>query len=125
MLLIVVVHAASTQDRDGVKYVFWLLRQQFTERLVKVIADGGYAGQLVEWVATFCKFVLEIVRRPEEAKGFVVVRKRWIVERTLSWLGKFRRLSKDYEFSPQSSESMVYLAMINVMLRRLRPGKPA
>ena len=120
-----VVHAASTQDRDGAKYVFWLLRQQFTERLVKVIADGGYAGQLVDWVATFCKFVLEIVRRSEEAKGFVVVCKRWIVESTLSWLGKFRRLSKDYEFSPQSSESMVYLAMINVMLRRLRPGKPA
>ena len=109
------------QDRDGAKLVFWLLRQRFKGRLEKVMADGGYAGQLVAWVGTFCNFVLEIVRRPEEAQGFVVIRKRWIVERTLGWLGKFRRLSKDYEFLPQSSESMVYLAMINIMLHRLRP----
>ena len=116
-----VVHSAGMQDRDGAKLVFWLLRQRFKGRLEKVMADGGYAGQLVAWVGTFCKFVLEIVRRPEEAQGFVVIRKRWIVERTLGWLGKFRRLSKDYEFRSDSSESMVYLAMINVMLHRIRP----
>jgi len=117
----VVVHSAATQDRDGAKLVFWLLRLEFSKRLALVYADGGYAGALLDWVALFCVFALEIVRRPEEAKGFVLVKKRWIVERTLGWLGKCRRLAKDYEFLPESSQSMVYLAMINLMVHRLRP----
>jgi putative transposase len=120
LLMLVVVHAASEQDRDGAKYVFWLARAKFG-RLALVWADGGYAGTLVEWVAAFCRFVLEIVRRPEEAKGFVLLRRRWVVERTFGWLGRYKRLSKDYEYLTESSEAMVYAAMINLMLHRLCP----
>lgn len=122
LVLMVVVHAASTQDHDGAKYVFLRVRQTF-ERLKVVFADGGYAGPLVAWVATFCRFTLEIVRRAEGAKGFVLVKKRWIVERTLAWISRCRRLAKDYEYLPESSETMVYVAMIHLMLRRLRPEK--
>jgi len=119
-LLMIVVHAAGEQDRDGAKLVFLRLRQKF-ERLKLVWADGGYAGQLVEWVGGFCKFVLQIVRRNEGQRGFVLLPRRWVVERTFAWLGRYRRLSKDYEFLTQSSEAMVYAAMINLMLHRLCP----
>jgi putative transposase len=120
LILMVVVHGAGEQDRDGAKYVFLRVRQKF-ESLKLVWADGGYAGQLVEWVALFCKFVLQIVRRNEDQKGFVLLPRRWVVERTFGWLGRYRRLSKDYEFLTQSSEAMVYAAMINLMLHRLCP----
>lgn len=120
LVLTVLVHSAGVQDRDGATVLFWMIRQKFP-RLERVWADGGYAGQLVEWVGRWCRFVLEIVRRPDEARGFVLVKRRWVVERTLAWLGRYRRLSKDYEYLPQSSETMVYLAMISLMLGRLRP----
>ena len=120
LILMVVVHGVGEQDRDGAKYVFLRVRQKF-ESLKLVWADGGYAGQLVEWVALFCKFVLQIVRRNEDQKGFVLLPRRWVVERTFGWLGRYRRLSKDYEFLTQSSEAMVYAAMINLMLHRLCP----
>ena len=120
LILLVVVHAASEQDRDGARLVFWRTRQKFTS-LKLVWADGGYAGQLVEWVSVFCKFMLQIVRRGADQKGFVLLPRRWVVERTLAWLGRCRRLSKDYEYLPESSEAMVYAAMINLMLHRLCP----
>ena len=82
-------------------------------------ADGGYAGAFVGWVrATFAR-VVEIVKRPDESKGFVLLRRRWVVERTFAWLGRFRRLSKDYEERTDSSEAMIHIAMIALMLRRL------
>lgn len=121
----VVVHSAGRQDHEGALYVFWRVRC-WLRRLKLVWADSAYAGRPVEWAARFCKFALEIVRRPEEAKGFVLVKRRWIVERTLGWLVRWRRLVKDYEFLPETSETMVYLAMTGVMLNRLkpRPKKP-
>jgi putative transposase len=122
LILAVVVHAASEQDRDGAKLVFWRARPKFAG-LKLVWADGGYGGQLVEWVSVFCKFALAIVRRPQEQKGFVLLKRRWIVERTFGWLGRFRRLSKDYEYLSQSSETMIHVAMISLMLNRLRPRK--
>lgn len=122
LLLMAVVHAAGEQDRDGAKYVFWRVRKKF-EGLKLVWADGGYAGQLVEWVGVFCKVVLQIVRRDENQKGFVLLARRWVVERTFGWLGRYRRLSKDYEFRSESSEAMVYAAMINLMLHRLCPER--
>jgi putative transposase len=120
MILTVIVHAASVQDRDGAKLVFEQVRSSFL-RLKLVWADGGYAGKLVDWVASVCGWVLEIVKRSDEAKGFEVLPRRWVVERTLAWLGRYRRLSKDYEELPRSSETMVYLAMIHLMVRRLEP----
>ena len=121
LILLVVVHAANIQDRDGAKLVLQQILGCFP-RLTKIWVDGGYAGQLIEWAAQLGGWILEVVNKLGGTVGFVVLPKRWIVERTFAWLGKYRRLSKDYEQDPQSSESMVYLAMINLMVHRLRPG---
>ncbi len=91
-------------------------------RLKLIWADGGYAGQLIDWAKRLGRWTLEIVKRSEDAVGFAVLPKRWIVERTFAWLGKYRRLSKDYETLTESSESMIRIAMINLMLHRLEPG---
>ena len=120
MLLVVVVHCAGLQDRDGAKLVFEQLRGPFP-RLQRIWADGGYAGALVAWVAEFAGWILEIGKRSDDAQGFVVLPKRWIVERTLAWLSRYRRLSKDYEERSASSEAWIRLAMIHLMLRRLAP----
>jgi putative transposase len=120
LILAVVVHPANVQDRDGAKLVLALLKGRFT-RLKLIWADGGYAGQLIDWAKTFCRRVLQIVKRNDDVKGFKVLPKRWIVERTFAWLGRYRRLSKDYETLPESSEAVIYLAMIHLMVRRLRP----
>jgi putative transposase len=117
----VVVHAANIQDRDGAKLVLCKLLGRFS-RLVLIWADGGYAGKLIDWVADFGHWILQIVKRCDDVKGFVVVPRRWVVERTFSWLGKYRRLSKDYESLTDSSEAMVRIAMINLMIHRLKPG---
>jgi putative transposase len=116
-----VVHAASTQDRDGAKDVLECLTTRL-RRLRLIWADGGYAGQLVEWVRSLRKWGklrLEIVKRSDDMAGFVVLPKRWIVERTFAWLYRCRRLSKDYEYLTSTSEAMVQVAMIHLMLRRL------
>ena len=118
LLLMVVVHAASIQDRDGVKLVLAKVTARFP-RLQLIWADGGYAGQLVDWVKTVCQWVLEIVKRSDDIKGFQVLPRRWVVERTFGWLGRYRRLSKDYEGLPETSEALIYAAMIHLMVRRL------
>ena len=88
-------------------------------RLLLIWADGGYAGKLVDWVKEVCHWTLQIVKRSDDATGFVVLPRRWVVERTFAWLGRYRRMSKDYEELPQSSECMILIAMINLMSRRL------
>ena len=89
-------------------------------RLERIWADGGYAGQLVDWVSENTSWNLELVKRPAAAKGFVLLPKRWIVERTFAWLYKYRRLREDYEETIASSEALIRLAMMRLMLRRLR-----
>ena len=121
MILTVVVHAADIQDRQGAEDVLARMAGRFT-RLKLIWADGGYAGELVGIAKKFFGRVIQIVKRSDDTTGFVVLPKRWIVERTFAWLGKYRRLSKDYEGLAQSSECMVYIAMINLMLHRLQPG---
>ena len=121
LLMAVVVHAADIQDRQGAMLVFKLLIGKFP-RLKKIWADGGYAGQLIGWVAMTGGWILEIVKRTDKLPKFVVLPKRWIVERTFGWFGRYRRLSKDYELSVESSEAMIYISMINLMLHRLAPG---
>lgn len=120
LILSVVVHAADIQDRDGGEDV--LLQMVGCYHRMKLIwADGGYAGEFVDEAKRLFDRVIEIVKRPE-LKKFVVLPKRWIVERTFSWLGKYRRLSKDYESLTDTSEAMIHLAMTNLMLHRLHPG---
>ncbi len=113
-----VVHAASIQDRDGAKLVFKRTKNWF-KKLKLVWADGGYAGKLIAWVNRYCIYKLEIVKRTDDLKGFKLLPHRWVVERTFGWFGRYRRLSKDYEFDPKTSETMIYLAMTHLMLRRL------
>jgi putative transposase len=82
-------------------------------------ADGGYTGTLIDWVKTVCGWKLEIVKRPKGVRSFQVLPRRWVVERTFAWLCKFRRLSKDYEALPVTSEAWAYAAMVHVLARRL------
>ncbi len=117
------VHAADIQDRDGAKLVLgrlWL--EGGFARLKLIWADGAYGGDLVECVKKLFGWVLEIVKRPKDQKGFVVLPRRWVAERTLGWLGRYRRLSKDYEERPASEEAIILIAMINIMVHRLEPG---
>ncbi len=121
LVLAIVVHPANIQDRDGAKLVLMKLVHSFM-RLRLIWADGGYAGQLVQWVSQLRptkRLRLEIVKRSDDIKGFKVLPRRWVVERTFGWLGRQRRLSKDYELRPQTSETMIYVTMIGLMLRRL------
>jgi len=121
LVLAVVVHAANIQDRDGGKLVLERLKHKFS-RLRLIWADGAYAGHLIAWVRglrLWRKLRLEIVSRPAGGKGFVLLPKRWVVERTFGWLNRYRRLSKDYEYLTQTSEAMIHVAMINLMVRRL------
>jgi len=120
MILGVVVHAADIQDRDGAKLVLKKIRGRFP-RLKMIWADGGYAGKLIDWAKLFGGWTVEIVKRLGDVRGFVLLPKRWIVERTFSWFGRYRRLSKDYETLTTSSEAMISWTMIHLMLRRLRP----
>jgi putative transposase len=118
LVLAVVVHTANLQDRDGAKLVFMRILGQFP-RLSLIWADGGYAGKLVEWVHSFGSWIFDIVKRPDDAKGFVLLKRRWVVERTFAWLSFFRRLSKDFEEHTETSETVVRLSMIHLMVRRL------
>ncbi len=118
LILTVVVHEASIQDRDGAKLVLEQFRKGFT-RLKLIWADGGYAGKLIDWTRREIRRTLEIVKRSDDVKGFTVLPRRWVVERTFGWLGRYRRLSKDYEELTENSEAMIHIAMINLMSRRL------
>ncbi len=120
----VVVHSGAIQDAHGARLVFDSLPQSQPrlERLQTIWADGAYGmygGELIRWVKEHYGWNLEIVEKPPEQKGFVVIKKRWVVERTFAWLGKCRRLSKDYEQNPRSSEAWIRVAMIGLMIRRL------
>ena len=116
LLLAVVVHPADIQDRDGAKLVINKLVGRFPY-LRLIWADAGYAGQLVDWVMSLSGWVLEIVRRPRDRHHFEVLPRRWVVERTLAWLGRSRRLSKDYEALTETTEALVHRAMIHLMIR--------
>lgn len=125
LLLAVVVHRANIQDRDGAKLVFAKAKIKGPwPRLKCLWADGGYAGKLIGWVLSFCQWALEIVKRNDDVKGFKLLPKRWVVERTFSWLSNYRRLSKHYEYWEETGEAMIHLAMIHLMLRRLTKNKP-
>lgn len=122
LILHVVVHSASIQDRDGARLVLPILVQRFGW-LRCIFVDGGYAGALVAWVKELLPrrgLNLEVVKRSAADKHrFAILPKRWIVERTFGWLSKFRRLAKDYEFRTDNSEAMILIAATRLMLARL------
>jgi transposase len=127
----IVVHPANVADRDGAMLVFGGVADRFP-RLQHVWADGGYQGRLRGWLGEQFRIRLEIVNKPRRwfwvgpgqeppvmPSGFQVLKRRWVVERTFGWLGRYRRLSKDYEQRIESSEALIRIAMIHLMLRRL------
>jgi putative transposase len=118
LLMAVVVTTGKVQDRDGAKAVLRNARGLWP-RLRVIFADGGYAGQLVDWVKRHCGWLLQTVLRPVGSVGFVILPKRWVVERTFGWFIKYRRLVKDYEADIVMSETMIYAAMTHRMLRLL------
>jgi putative transposase len=116
------VHPANLQDYDAAPTILAAVAEDYP-RLDKVWADSAYGKkELPEWAQATLGLELEIVKRAADAQGFVVQAKRWIVERTFGWLNGYRALSKEYEATTRSSETMIYLAMINLMLHRLAPG---
>jgi len=119
LLLAVVLHAANVHDSKGAGDVIALLRGRF-QRLVKIVADGGYRGELIEKTKNAFGWILEIVLRSDHSTNFTVIPKRWVVERTFSWFESYRRLSKDFEFLTDTSEAMIHLAMIRLMLNRIK-----
>jgi putative transposase len=131
-----VVHSAAVTDRDGGRLVL-AAAKIVSERLQLIWADMGYRGQVLkEWIEKDCNWQLEIVKRPSRwgwypvdvepppMPAFTVLRRRWVVERTFAWMGRYRRMSKDYEYLIESSEAMIYLAMSRLMLKRLARQAP-
>jgi putative transposase len=117
----VVVTAANVQDRDGAHSLLAVLRHKVS-RLRHIWADGAYAGPLVDWVRALRPqrpIRLEVTKRSDRIQGFAIIPKRWIVERTLGWLNRYRRLSTDYEYHTETSEAMIQVAMIHLLVRRL------
>ena len=118
LVLVAVVHSADIQDRDGAKIVLQKARK-VCKHLRLIWADGGYSGQLVEWIKQAFGWILEIVKRNPDVKGFQILPRRWVIERTFGWLVKYRRLRLDYESLTETGEAMIYAAMIHLMVRRL------
>jgi putative transposase len=119
LLLFVIVHAASVQDRDGAPDLLKAVRHRFPW-LRHVFADGGYAGgKLRGGLKGHGDWTIEIIKRSDAAKGFEVLPRRWVVERTFAWLGRCRRLARDRERSIESSTAWAFLASIRLMTRRV------
>ncbi len=117
-LIRVKVHPANWQDKIALPQL--LRRVPLFERWQRLLLDGGYdSPALMHWAEQVFGIQVEVVNQDPEQKGFAVQPKRWVVERTFAWLGKCRRLSKDYEHLPETSENLIYLAMIHLMLKRL------
>lgn len=118
-ILAVIVHNANIQDRDGAKLVLKELQYKFP-RLKKILADGGYRGELIEWTLLVLGWTLEVVAKVAGVSTFVVIPRRWVVERTFGWFNFNRRLAKDYEVVNECSVAFIHLAMIRVMLNRIK-----
>ena len=122
LVLRVLVTAADVGEREGGKQVLQRVKQsnQQVSRLTTLWVDGGFDGAaFMHWVMDVCRWIVRVVLRPEQTKGFVLLKKRWVVERTFGWLMGCRRLVRDYELLPETSETFIYLAMIQIMVRRL------
>ncbi|NEQ18743.1 MAG: transposase [Microcoleus sp. SIO2G3] len=122
LVMMVVVTAANVSDQHGARLVFarLLVVPERIVRLVMIWVDGTYEGiDFMQWTMVTYRWILQTIKRSESTKGFVLLPKRWVVERTWGWLNWSRRLSKDYEVLPETSEAFIYVAMIRLMLRRL------
>jgi putative transposase len=119
LVLLVVVQAASIQEQDGAKMLLERRPGRYPRLKLRWAAGGYNVAWWLTWVKSLGDWGLEIVKRPDGAKGFVLLPRRWVVERTLGWFNLYRALSKDYEVLPRNSEAVVYTVMIHLMIRRL------
>lgn len=121
LILKVVVTAGNVKDRGGAKSLLEEVsaEQEVIKRLKLIWADGSYRGELITWVEEMFGWKLKVVEKPKDQNGFQVLPKRWIIGRTFAWLVRQRRLARDYERLPESSEAFIYAAMIRLMLRKL------
>ncbi|MHA5053277.1 transposase [Streptomyces sp. SD15] len=124
LLLVVTVTAANIGDRDAAAGLLRRLRRLHRD-LTLVRADGGYTGSLVGWCRDKLALTLEIVKRTDDMEGFVVLPRRWVAERTFAWLMNSRRLARDYETLPATSEAMIRWSMVTRMSRRLARPRAA
>jgi len=111
------VTPGNTSEAAGAKQLFGLARETM-ERLQVVWCDGGFENRIEAWTAAHCPWRVEVVKR-SRAQGWELLPKRWIVERTLGWLGRWRGLAREYDYLPETTESKILLAMSRLMLRRL------
>jgi transposase len=131
LVLAAAVHEASIADRDGAKLLLGKVGDRLP-RMEKVWADRGYGGEIGGWIKEHLGWALEIVKPPRRwvrvpaneepppyPAGFIVLPRRWVIERTIAWISRNRRMSRDYEFLAETTEALVYVAMIRLMLRRL------
>ena len=117
-MLRVLVHAADITESEG---GIWLLNE-YAEALTSleiVRVDQGYKQMFVDWVSQYLACTVEVVEKPTDQVGFAVLPKRWVVERTFAWLGRYRQLSKEYDRRPESTEGWIYLVSIDILLKRL------
>lgn len=122
LVLRVWVSAANVGEREGGKRVLKRVKRmdKAVSRLHTIWVDGGYDGNpFLMWVMDVCRWIVQVVLRPEQTQGFVLLKKRWVVERTFGWLMQSRRLVRDYELLPETAETLIYIAMIRLMVRRL------
>lgn len=122
LVLRVLVTAANVGEREGGRRLLQKVKQmgKNVTRLTTIWVDSGFDGvPFMQWVMNFCRWIVQVVLRPEQIKGFVLLKKRWVVERTFGWLMGCRRLVRDYELLPPTSETFIYLAMLRIMVRRL------
>lgn len=124
LLLVVAVTAANVGDRDAAVPLLQRLRRLHRD-IALVWADGGYTGSLVDWAREKLALTLEVVKRTDDMNGFVVLPRRWVVERTFAWLMHSRRLARDYETLTATSEAMIRISMITRMGRRLARPRAA
>ncbi|MDJ0386455.1 IS5 family transposase [Streptomyces sp. G-G2] len=124
MILMVLVTAGNVTDRQAARLLLPGLRERF-RNIVLIWADGGYTGRLVTWAQEKLRLTLQIVKRTDDMEGFVVLPRRWVVERTLGWLMRSRRLVRDFESLPASSEAFVHFSMVMLMSRRLARTTPS
>ena len=120
LMLVVMVTAACVQDRNGGESILGRLHRALGS-VRHIFADGGYQGALIELAKRSWEIVVEVVKKPADQIGFAVLPRRWVVERTFSWLMRWRRLVRDYERLPETHEAMLHVAMIGLMLNRLAP----
>ncbi len=114
----VLVVSGQCSEAEGAKQLLGTVKAELS-RLAVLWLDGGFEHRIEDWVAEHCAFRVQIVKRSEGKKGWELLPKRWVVERTFGWFGNYRRLLFDLEFKPTNSEGMLWLATVNIMLRRL------